>query len=352
VSTPRVVVIGGGLTGLATAWRLREHAEVMVLEAGERLGGQIRTIELAGIPLDVGADAFLARQPEGERLVRDAGLGDRLVSPTVGRVALWQRGRLRLLPPATVFGAPTDPIALARSGVLSLGGVARAAAEPLLPRRFVAGDRSVADLVGERFGREVVDVLVEPLLGGVYAGRADDLSARATMPPVWAAAREHRSLMVGLLADGRAGAGSGAEGPVFATLRDGLEQLIERLHADLGPRVRTGARVTALQRQGDAWAVQVRRGAGALELGGADGVSADDRGVAQTARAGDRVPADASADDQVASDAPANDDRVVAGPGGGAAGGPGGGGGGPARGGGPHLRSPHLGSYTRPCGLP
>lgn len=241
----RVVVVGGGLTGLATAWRLRDDVEVTLLEAGERVGGEIRTIELAGAPFDVGADAFLARQPEAERLAREAGFDDEdLVAPVTGKVQLWLDGRLRPLPEGTVLGAPTDLRAVLRSGVLGPVALARAAIEPLLPRRRVVGDRSVAELIGERFGRDVVDRLVEPLLGGVYAGRSDRLSAQMAAAPVWAVAQQHRSLALGLARRRKATADDVR--PVFLTLRGGLGRLAERLAADLGERVRTGVRVAAV----------------------------------------------------------------------------------------------------------
>lgn len=244
----RVAIVGAGITGLATAWFLRHEAEVTVFDAADRVGGQIRTAEMAGIPLDVGADAFLARQPEAEALVRSLGFGDEeLVAPATGRVHLWVRGRLRALPEGTVLGAPSSVRAIARSGALRPIGLARAAVEPALPRRHVAGDRSVADLIGERFGHAVLDTLVEPLLGGVYAGNTASLSAQATLPPVWAASRSHRSLMVGLAAHRQRTAGDTR--PVFLTLRDGLASLTDRLREQLGERVRTGTRVVGLRRE-------------------------------------------------------------------------------------------------------
>jgi protoporphyrinogen/coproporphyrinogen III oxidase len=255
-----IVVVGGGLTGLATAWRLRAVDDVTVLEAAERTGGQIDTIDLAGAPFDVGADAFLVRQPEAERLARELGFGDEdLVAPATGQVHLWVRGELRALPGGTVLGVPTDLGALARARVLTPAGLARAAAEPAVPRRPVVGDRSVADLVGERFGREVVDTLVEPLLGGIYAGRTDRLSAAAALPAVWAVAQRHRSLLAGLR-EHRRGTAS-ATGPVFRTVRGGLSRLTGALTEQLGDRVRTGAAVRGLGRAGDGWVVDTADGA-------------------------------------------------------------------------------------------
>ncbi|MFA9445882.1 protoporphyrinogen oxidase [Egicoccus sp. AB-alg6-2] len=253
---PRVAVVGGGVTGLATAWHLRDEADVTVFEASARLGGEIHTIRLGDAPMDVGADAFLARHPEAERLARSLGFGDEdLVAPATGQVHLWIRGRLRPLPTATVFGVPTSLRAVARSGVLGPASLVRAAAEPLLPRRRTIGDRSVADLVGERFGGAVVDALVEPLLGGVYAGRADRLSAEATVPAVWNAAGARRSLLRGLRAQ-RASAAAD-DRPVFLTVRGGMARVVGRLRDDLGERVRLTSPVGAIRREPDGWRIEV-----------------------------------------------------------------------------------------------
>lgn len=245
MTVPRVAIVGGGLTGLTAAWYLREDAEVVLHEASPRLGGQIRTIDLADGPLDVGADAFLARQAAGPALLSALGFGaEDLIHPAAGTVQLWLGDRLRPLPSGTVFGVPTDLRALAASGVLGPADLAFIASEPLRARRSVPGDRSVADLVGERFGARVVERLVEPLLGGVYAGDARQLSAQATLPPVWAAAQEHRSLLRGLAA-WRAG-NAGDDRPVFVTVRGGLRRVVERLAGQLGTRVRTASPVRAV----------------------------------------------------------------------------------------------------------
>lgn len=254
----RTVVVGGGLTGLTAAWYLRGHAEVTVLEAAGRIGGQVRTIDLGGARLDVGADAMLARQPEGLELARELGLGDDLVEPLTGSVRLWVRGRLRPLPEGTVMGVPTDLRALARSGVVPPTGVLRAALEPLLPRRDLGEDRAVGGLVTERFGRAVTDLLVDPLLSGVYAGAIDRLSAAATAPPLWKAAHDHRRMTAGLRAHRRRTAG--ASGPVFQTVRGGLGRLVAALGDALGDRVRTGVAATGLERRADGWRVATDAG--------------------------------------------------------------------------------------------
>lgn len=259
MAVDRVVVVGAGLTGLTAAWRLRDGHHVTVLEASDRVGGEIHTIELAGTPFDVGADAFLARQPEAEHLARELGFDDEdLVAPGTSRVRLWIDGQLRPLPGATVLGAPSDLRALWRSKVLGPGGFCRAALEPLVPRRKVVGDRSVGDLVGERFGPRVVERLVEPLLGGVYAGRADRLSAQMAAAPIWAAAQQHRSLAVALRRRRRQTVPD--DRPVFLTLRGGLRRLTQRLRSELGERLVLGAEVVGIERRGQRWEIQTSTG--------------------------------------------------------------------------------------------
>ncbi|MEX0952624.1 MAG: protoporphyrinogen oxidase [Nitriliruptoraceae bacterium] len=257
----RVVVIGAGLTGLAAAWHLREHAEVRVLEASSRLGGAVHTIVFDGVPFDVGADAFLARQPHAVGLARQVGLGDDLVAPATSRVLLARGRRLRRLPEATLMGVPGSVLALARSGAVPFRGVLRAGLEPLIGRPVTADDVSVAELVGARFGSAVVDHVVEPLLGGVYAGRADQLSARATVPPLFALASQ-RSLLRALARRDRSAGGPGhpgaPAGPVFQTLRGGLSTLVDRLAADLD--VERDRAVTGVRRDEGGFVVETDAG--------------------------------------------------------------------------------------------
>lgn len=229
---PRVAVVGGGITGLAAAWFLREAADVTVVEAAPRLGGKIRTEPFAGLALDAGPDAFLARAPEAVGLARALGLGDELVSPAASSAYLWSRGRLRALPAGLVLGVPAGVGPLLRSRLLSPAGAARAGLDLVLPARRPAGDRSVGDLVTARFGREAHERLVDPLLGGIHAGRSEELSLAATAPQLDAAARSSRSLILGLRASRRRQAHHQA-GPVFYGLPGGLGRLVEVLAARL-----------------------------------------------------------------------------------------------------------------------
>ncbi|MDQ6649516.1 MAG: FAD-dependent oxidoreductase, partial [Actinomycetota bacterium] len=183
---PHVVVVGGGIAGLAAALAVRRGApagtSVTVLEATGTVGGKLRTSSVAGVEVDEGADSFLARVPEAVELAGTIGLGGELVHPAVQEASLWTRGRLRPLPTGTVLGVPSDLTALARSEVLSAAGLARVPLDLLLPGAPQVDDIAVGAYVAARLGREVVDRLVDPLLGGVYAGRADALSLAATVP--------------------------------------------------------------------------------------------------------------------------------------------------------------------------
>ena len=238
----KVAVVGGGIAGLAAAWFLhRDGVEVTVYEADDRLGGKVQTGSLDGRPVELAADAFLARVPDAAELCRELGLGDELVSPATGQAYLWLGARLRPLPEGLALGVPTDLAAVARSGVLSVGGLGRAALEPLLPATSVAADRSVGSLVRARFGDEVFERLVDPLISGINAGRADDLSLDAVTPQLAAAARSSRSLLLGLR---RARSGDSA-GPVFLTVQSGLGRLVDRLVGVL-PDVRTSSPVASL----------------------------------------------------------------------------------------------------------
>ena len=233
----RVVVVGGGIAGLTAAHDLAATgAEVLVLEGSPRTGGKLRRAPVAGVTVDVGAEAMLNRRPEGVALARALDLP--VEHPTAASSRVWTRGALRPLP-RSLMGVPLDLDQLADSGVLSAEGLARVRAERDLPPTPVDGDVSVGDLVAARLGDEVVDRLVEPLLGGVYAGRARELSARATVPQLVAL------LERGPLLDASVPA---SDVPVFAGLRGGMAGLADALVAAGAFEVRTGATVRELRR--------------------------------------------------------------------------------------------------------
>jgi protoporphyrinogen/coproporphyrinogen III oxidase len=253
----RVAVVGAGIAGLAAAHRLAGGgAEVVVVEQATRAGGKLRTGSLAGGVVEAGAEAFLVRDAAGERsaaveLAHSLGLGDALVHPATNLAAVAVDGRLRPLPGGTLFGVP--------SNLSTLDGVAepdaaldRDGGHPLL----AAGeDQAVGALVRRRLGDQVVDRLVDPLLGGVYAGRADDLSLAVTIPALAAACRRATTL-TGAVAQALASRSVSGGGPVFATVEGGMSRLVDALVAALrgrGAVLRFGVPVRDLRRDRTRW---------------------------------------------------------------------------------------------------
>ncbi len=258
-----VAVVGGGITGLACALELAEAGvQVTVLEAGDRVGGNIRTSSFAGLAIDEAADAFLARVPEGVELCRRVGLGDDLVSPANAGAYVWSRGALRRLPAGLALGVPGEILPVAGSGILSVKGMARAAIEPLLPRRSTEPD-ALGPLVSARFGREVTERLVDPLIGGINVGDADRLSAAAVSPQIAGVAERSRSLLLGLRAERRAHPPD-PRAPIFFAPRGGMETLIDAIadrlgHALVPATIELGAAVDSLELDGDAVTVSANR---------------------------------------------------------------------------------------------
>ena len=269
-----VIIIGAGISGLAAAfeWRRRRpDDEIVVLEAGDRIGGKLHRVELAGHWYDTGAEAVLARVPEALDLVEALGLGDRLVTPATTQASVvLPEGRFPV-PAGTVLGVPASADGL--DGVLTPDGVARVRAEAELPPLAVDGDVSVGSLLRRRLGDEVVDRLVEPLLGGVYAGRADELSLGATMPALAAQLPGARSVLEAAAAARDAGIRSrgDVDGPVFATVTDGLGSLPAALVAASGARVRLRTPAHGLRRTATGFELSVGPAA-APELLAADAV--------------------------------------------------------------------------------
>jgi protoporphyrinogen/coproporphyrinogen III oxidase len=286
----RVVVVGGGVTGLTAAHaalaRAREtgrDVSVTVLERSSRFGGIVATETGGGFLLDGGPDSWVASKPAASALARELGLGAELIGTSEsGRryYVAWQ-GRLHLVPEGLVLGVPTRLAPLARSRLFSWRGKLRMAMEAFLPARRgdTAGDESIAEFARRRLGREAAERLVEPLLGGISAGEASDLSVRSAFPQLIAMEREHGSLMRGMREQRRAreaalrggdGTASGPSGSAFVSLAGGLGRLVDALVARLRGegadlRLTTGAR--ALVRTDRGWRLELD--------GAAPGVEAD-----------------------------------------------------------------------------
>src|SRR3954470_14917168 len=251
MSGSRVVVIGAGIAGLAAAHRLAQRgAHVTVLEASDRVGGKLLPGEIAGTRVDLGAESMLARRPEAVTLAREAGLGDRLQAPATATASIWTRGALRPMPKGHVMGVPGTAAAL--SGVLSDEGLARIERDADLPRTEVGDDVAVGEYVAARLGREVVDRLVEPLLGGVYAGGAYRISMRSAVPQLFQAARTHTSLTEGVREIQARMAANQQTGPVFMGIEGGVGTLPLAVADSVrarGGEIVTGVPVTELRRE-------------------------------------------------------------------------------------------------------
>ncbi len=261
-SARHVVIVGGGIAGLAAAFALRDAVadgaplRVTVLEGSPRLGGKLSASEVAGVPVDEGAEALLARRPEGIELITASSAGALVPAGTTSS-AIWTRGAMRALPRRQFMGVPADIDELAAAGVVSAAGVARARQETAVERD--CEDISVARYVGGSLGAEVVDRLVDPLLGGVYAGRSEDLSFDATLAPLAAATREHPVLTeaAAALTPPRPADPAVAPAPVFVTLTTGLGSLPEAVASASGAEVRTSAMVREVARTPGGWRLTI-----------------------------------------------------------------------------------------------
>ena len=265
----RLLVVGGGITGLAAARAgLDAGLAVTLLEASPGYGGKLVLGHVAGSTVDLGAESILARRPEGVALAKAVGLADDLVHPATTAAGIWSRGELHPLPAGQLMGVPGDLRALSASGVLGPRGLARAQADRVMPKTPVTEDVAVGEYIARRLGREVVDRLVEPLLGGVYAGHADKLSLRATVPQLAPLAAAGTPLSTGvreLLAKGAATASATGEAPkpVFAGIRGGVGRLPGAVAAEVvkrGAQLRTDTSADSLRRAGSGWRAELSDG--------------------------------------------------------------------------------------------
>ncbi|MGD9530536.1 protoporphyrinogen oxidase [Pseudonocardia sp.] len=281
----RIAVVGGGISGLSAAHRLRTllpDARITLLERADRLGGVLRTVELAGRPFDVGAEAFLVRRPELTELAAELGLG--FVHPTAAAPTVRAGGRTAALPTATLMGVPGSAARL--DEVLSPVGLARIVAERHRPLRWGAGEDVVlGTLLRSRLGDQPVDRLADPLLGGVYAGRVDALGLRATIPqlalaldagassltaavdsvlaaqhassqapageqPVQLDERAARTASAGVVSPA---GGAPSPQPVFGAFPGGYRELVDALTAACAAEIRLGTTVRELARTATGW---------------------------------------------------------------------------------------------------
>lgn len=223
-----VIIVGGGIAGLATAYELHQRGvRFRLLERASRPGGVILTEQIQDFTFDAGPDALLIQKPAAIALCRELGLGDRLFPTSEPRAAFILRGKtLHPLPESSVLGIPRNVSALAATRLFSMAGKARMAAELFIrPRTDGAGDESIASFIGRRFGAEAVTYLAEPLLAGIHAGDVNRLSMRALFPRFLEAERKHGSVLRAFRQIRQPKSSSGA----FMSLPGGLQEIVDAL---------------------------------------------------------------------------------------------------------------------------
>jgi oxygen-dependent protoporphyrinogen oxidase len=246
----RVLVIGGGLAGLAAAYELQQQGvRPVLIEASSRLGGKVATAHLDGLLLEEGPDSFVTIRPAALELCRELRIDGELIEPRADRsVAIWSRGALSPLPDGIGLGGPTRLRPFLSTQLLSPGEKLRAALDLVLPRHRDDGDMAVGALLRRRFGDAIVDRLLGPLIEAVYRCPVDALSARAAMPQLVDLERRHRSLLLGTRVPPRA---TKQHGPPIVALRNGMQRLVERLTAALDEtEIHLRTRVCTLRRGG------------------------------------------------------------------------------------------------------
>ncbi|MGW4122169.1 protoporphyrinogen oxidase [Nocardia sp. NPDC004711] len=249
----RVAVVGGGISGLVAAYRLRkalgESAELILVERRDRVGGILRTVQIEGDPVDLGAEAFVGRRPEIPELMGELGIAEQLVHPAGKRPLVWSEGVGHRLPERTLMGIPAAPESVA--GLVDAQTLATVAAEPSRPLRWErGGDVSVGELVRDRFGEQVVRRSVDPLLGGVYAGLADSIGVRAALPTLAAALDRGAASLTRAVSEALP---PPSTTPVFGGIRDGYRVLLDALRAAADVKAETGTAVTTLARTAQGW---------------------------------------------------------------------------------------------------
>jgi oxygen-dependent protoporphyrinogen oxidase len=259
----RVAVLGAGVSGLAAALRLQDlrterglDIEIAVYERTTRAGGCIQTVEDSGYTMELGPDSVLIDKPAAQELLQRLGLLSEILPmrPEFRGARIVQRGRLRPLPADFRLFAPTSIPALLRSGIFSASGLARAAIEPLIPPRKSDEDESLAAFVTRRFGREVLDRLAQPLVGGIYSGDPARLSMQATLPQFSALERRYGSVIRGTILS-RNTTTARTTSPQLAGVRGGLQRIVDTLAQHVSGTIRVSTEVTQLSRDGSGWSI-------------------------------------------------------------------------------------------------
>ncbi|AWC27813.1 MULTISPECIES: protoporphyrinogen oxidase [Bacillus cereus group] len=264
----RVVIIGGGIAGLTAAYYLQKEIreqglqiDMLLIEASGKVGGKIQTVRKEGFTIERGPDSFLERKESAARLVKEVGLGDELVNNKAGQSFVLVNNQLHKIPSGSMMGIPTQITPFLFSGLFSPIGKLRASFDFVLPRSKPVSDQSLGQFFRRRFGNEVVENLIEPLLAGIYAGDIDQMSLMATFPKVYQIEQKYRSISLGMRALAPKRTKDVKPKGMFLTLKTGLESLVEAIEEKLDTNtVMKGTRVEKVKKLGDGYEITLSNG--------------------------------------------------------------------------------------------
>lgn len=259
----QAIVVGGGITGLAAAYRLKREAEkrvipldITLLEANDRVGGVIHTEHRDGFVIEHGPDAFISTKPWAKALCEELGIDDKLIgtNPKVRRSFVVRKGKLIPVPEGFYMMAPGSFVPFLKSPIFSLRGKLRIALDLFISRQSDIEDESVADFVRRRLGTEAFERMAQPMIGGIYTSDAEDLSLKSTFPRFLEMEQEHGSIIKALLIQKRKTSQtsrdtSGPRYSLFLSFVDGMQTLVDSLEENLSKYIRLGCRVTAIQKK-------------------------------------------------------------------------------------------------------
>ena len=265
----RIAIIGGGIAGLSAAWTLRRRGiDLTLFEASDRLGGKLQTEYADGILIDSGPDSFLSSKPAALQLIEQLGLGGRVINTLSdgGGTFILRDGQLAPLPEGITLLVPAEFKAIARTPLLSPRGKVRMAMDYVIPKRRDDADESIGSFVRRRVGRQAFERMAEPLLSGIYAGDADQLSLLSTFPRLRETEITHGSIIKGAIAQKRraraAGNPPGPRRTPFVTLAGGMRELVDTLADQIGrEHIQTGAHVASIVELANELAVELASGA-------------------------------------------------------------------------------------------
>ncbi|SCC01865.1 protoporphyrinogen oxidase [Bacillus mycoides] len=264
----KVVIIGGGITGLTTMYNLQKEIreknlpiDALLIEASGKLGGKIQTVQKDGFTIERGPDSFLARKESAAKLVKELGLDAELVNNATGQSFVLVNNRLHKMPSGSMMGIPTQITPFLFSGLFSPIGKLRAGFDLLMPRSKPVSDQSLGQFFRHRLGNEVVENLIEPLLSGIYAGDIDEMSLMSTFPQIYQIEQEHRSISLGMRTLASKQEKAELKKGIFKTVKNGLESIVESLEVKIpNDMVMKGTRIEKVAKLGDSYTITLSNG--------------------------------------------------------------------------------------------